>query len=89
MLDMNETMDQLAKAICVRWYGHVVRKDKKNFMRRALDFKAKGTMKRGRLKKTWLRAVVEQSRIAKLNKSDAINHSRWRLGINTISSKMW
>ena len=47
MLDLNETIDQLAKANCVRWHGQVLRKDK-NFFRRALDFNVKGTMKRGR-----------------------------------------
>ena len=35
MLDLNETMDQLARANSVRWYGHVLRKDKNNFLRRA------------------------------------------------------
>ena len=37
MLDLNETIDQLAKANSVRWHGHVLRKDKTNFLRRALD----------------------------------------------------
>ena len=32
MLDLNETIDQLAKAISVRWYGHVLRWDKNNFL---------------------------------------------------------
>ena len=41
MLDLNETIDQLAKANSVRWYGHVLRKDKNNFLRRALDFLTK------------------------------------------------
>ena len=31
MLDLNETIDQLAKANSVRWHGHVLRKDKNNF----------------------------------------------------------
>ena len=59
MLDMNETIDQLAKTSSVRWYGHVLRKDKHNFLRRALDLKVKGTRKMGRPKKTWLKAVIE------------------------------
>ena len=41
MLDMNETIDLLAKGNSVRWYGHVLRKDKNNFLRRALDVKVK------------------------------------------------
>ena len=47
MLHLNETIDQLAKANNVRWYGNVLRKDKNNFLRRALDCKVKGTRKRG------------------------------------------
>ena len=35
ILDLNETTYQLAKGNCVRWYGHVLRKDKNNFMRSA------------------------------------------------------
>ena len=68
MFDLNETIDQLAKANSVHWYGHVLKKDKNNnFLRRTLDFKVRGTMKRGRPKKTWLRAVIEQSRKVGLN----------------------
>ena len=48
MLDLNETIDHLAKFNSVRWYGHVLRKDKNNFLRRALDLKVKWTMKRGK-----------------------------------------
>ena len=60
MLGLNETIDQLVKVNSVRWYGHVLRKDKNNFLIRALDFKVRPSGKRGRPKKTWLRALVEQ-----------------------------
>ena len=36
MLDLNETIDQLARANSVHGYGHVLKKDKNNFMRRPL-----------------------------------------------------
>ena len=36
MLDFKETIDQIAKANSFRWYGHVLRKDKNNILRRAL-----------------------------------------------------
>ena len=86
ILDLNETIDQLAKANSVRWY--VLRNDKNNFLRRALDYEVKGTRKRGRQKKTWLRAVVEQSRTVGLNVGNANNRSRWRISVNTISRIM-
>ena len=43
MLDLHETIGLLAKANGVRWYQHVLRKDKNDFLRRALDFKVKWT----------------------------------------------
>ena len=67
---------------------HALRKDKNNFMRRALDFRVKWTRKRGRPMKTWLKTVVEQSRKVGQNASDANNYSCWKLGVSTISSKM-
>ena len=50
--------------------------DKNNFLRGALDLKVKGTMKRGRPKKTWQNAVIEQSRKVGLNEGGANNRSR-------------
>ena len=54
MLDLNEAMDQLAKANSVRWHGHVLRNYESNIMRRLLDIKVKGKSKMGRPRKTWL-----------------------------------
>ena len=82
MLDFSETIDQLAKSNSVRWYGHVLRKDKNNFLREALDVNVKMTGN------TWLEAVIEQSRKDGLKESDSNNRPRWRLGVNTISSMM-
>ena len=48
----------------------------------------KGIINRGRTKKTWLKAVVEQSRKVGLIVNDANNRSRRRLGVNAISSMM-
>ena len=48
----------------------------------------KGIINRGRTKKTWLKAVVEQSRKVGLIVNDANNCSRRRLGVNAISSMM-
>ena len=86
ILGLNETIGQLAKANCVHWYGHVLRKDRNNFLRRALDPKVKRTMKRGRPKKTCLKAIIEQSRKVGLIESDANIRSKWRLAFDAISS---
>ena len=38
MLVLNETMDQLAIANSVHWYGHLLRREDGHVLRRALDF---------------------------------------------------
>ena len=43
MLDLNETVDQLARVISVCWLGHVLRKDKNIFLRRILYLNVNGT----------------------------------------------
>ena len=52
MLGLNETMDQLAMANSVRWYGHVLSREDSHMLRRALDFEVEGQRMKGRLKMT-------------------------------------
>ena len=42
MLGWNETIDQLAMASSVSWYGHVSRREGGRVLRMALDFEAEG-----------------------------------------------
>ena len=53
MLGLKETVVQMAKANRARWYGHVLRRDDRHVLRKALEFEVKGKRKRGRSKKTW------------------------------------
>ena len=39
LLGLTDTLDGLARASGVQWYGHVLRRDKSDVLRRALDFK--------------------------------------------------
>ena len=48
ILGLKETIDQLATANGVRWYGHVLRRDDDSVLRVALDFEVSGKRKRGR-----------------------------------------
>ena len=50
MLGLKETIDQLAMANSVRWYGHVLRREDGHALRRALDFEVKGQRKKGKTK---------------------------------------
>ena len=49
---MKKTIDRLATANGVRWYGHVLRRDDDSVLRVALDIELSGKRKRGRPKMT-------------------------------------
>ena len=41
-LGLKDTLDGLARASGVRWYGHVLRRNNSDILRRALDFEVAG-----------------------------------------------
>ena len=50
----------MAKANGVRWYGHVLRRDDRHVLRKALEFEVKGKWKQGRPMKTWKTQVKKE-----------------------------
>ena len=88
MLGLEESVDHLAKANGVRWYGHVLRRDGDHVLRKALEFKVNGPRKRGRPKKTWKSQVEEEIRKVDLRKEDAPNRVRWREGVRAIAERV-
>ena len=79
---------QMAKANGVRWYGHVLRRDDGNVLRKALEFEVRGKRKRGQPRKTWKMQVEKESRGVGLKKEDALNRARWRVGVGKIAARV-
>ena len=46
MLGLSETIDQLATANSICWYGHLLRREDGHVLRRALDFEVVGHRKK-------------------------------------------
>ena len=88
-LGLKETVVQkaIAKANGVRWYGHVLRRDDGQVLRKALEFEVKGKRKRGRLRKTWRSQAEKESRSVAL-KEDAKNQARWRVGVGETAGRV-
>ena len=42
MLGLKETLDRMAKANGVRWYGHVIRRDDDNILKKTMMMKING-----------------------------------------------
>ena len=58
----------------LRWYGHVLRKDDDDWMKKCMG----GSRPRGRPKRTWKEVVREDCEARKLNKEDAVDRCKWR-----------
>ena len=67
---------------------HVSRRDDGHVLRKALEFKVKGKRKRGRPKKTWKTQVEKESKSVGLEKKEAMNRGRWRVGVRKIADKV-
>ena len=95
MLGIKESLDRMAKASSMRWYDHVLRKDK-NVIVKALKFEVSGSRGRGRPKQTWKKQVENEIREKKrmrmrkkkkngLVKEDACNRTTWRGVVKTMT----
>ena len=85
MLGLKETIDRLATANGVRWYGHVPRRDDDSVLRIALDLEVSGKRKRGRPKKTWKKQMEKETEKIGLKKEDALRRGRWRDAVRAIA----
>ena len=62
----------------LRWYGHVLRKDDDDWVKKCTEYEVEGPRPRGRPKRTWREVVQEDCQARKLNKEDAMDHCKWR-----------
>jgi len=62
----------------LRWYGHVLRKDDDDWVKKYMEYEVEGPRPRGRPKRTWREVVREDCQARKLNTEDAMDHCKWR-----------
>ena len=86
MFGLKETIDQLAMANSVCWYGHVLRREDGHALRRALDFEVEGQRKQGKPMWMWKNQVEEESMKVGVRREDALCCSMWSVCINKIAA---
>ena len=60
----------------LRWYGHVLRKQDYDWVKKCMEYEVEGARPKGRPKK--LAEIVEKDcQERKLNREDAMDHIRW------------
>ena len=86
ILGLNETIDQLAMANNVRWYGNVLRREGGHVLRRAIDFEVEGQRKKERPKRTWKKQAEKESVKVGWRRKDALCRSKWSVVVNQIAA---
>ena len=73
----------------LRWYGHVLRKDDDDCVKKCMEHEVQGPRPRGRPKRTWREVVQEDCQACKLNKEDAMDRCKWRKVIKDVRWSGW
>ena len=71
----------------LRWYGHVLRKDDNDWVKKCND--VVGSRPRGRPKRTRLEVVQRDCQVRGLSKDDAMVRGRWRKMIRMVDEQEW
>ena len=85
MLGIKESLDRMAKASSTRWYGHVLRKEDKNVIVKALKFEVSSSRGRGRLKQARKKQVENEMKKNGMMKEDACDQTKWRSVVKTMT----
>ena len=62
--------------IRLRWYGLVLRKEDKDWVKKCTEYEVDGARPRGRPKKMWTEIVEKDCQARKLNRKDDMDHNR-------------
>jgi len=66
------------------WYGHVLRKDDDDWVKKCMEYEVETSRPRGRPKRTWKEVVREDCEARKLNKEDAVDSCKWKKVIKYV-----
>jgi len=62
----------------LRWYGHVLRRDGEDWVRKCVEHGVEGSGPGGRPGRTWGEVVREDCQARGLSKEDAVDRYKWR-----------
>jgi len=61
-----------------RWYGHVLRKEDTDWVKKYMEYEVEGSRPTGRPKRTWTGAMQKDCQARNLNREDAMDRGRWK-----------
>ena len=80
-LGLQQSIVEVVRRSCLRWCGHVLRKEESCGVKRAWNLEVAGKRGRGRPRLTWRSMVERECRRVGLKSSDHEDKARWRRGV--------
>jgi len=62
----------------LRLYGHVLRKEDTDLVKKCMEYEVEGCRPRGRPKSTWREVVQKDYLACSLNRENAVHRGRWK-----------
>ena len=78
MIGLQQDIITLVGQSRLRWYGHVMRREKDNGIRRVLDWEVAGTRPKGRSNLTWEAVVRRDMKKNDMEEEMYVDRKRWR-----------
>jgi len=63
----------------LRYYGHVLRKDANDWVKKCVDFEVEGVRPKGRSKKTWSEVIEKDCHQTDMQGGCWVDHRKWRI----------
>ena len=67
----------------LRWYGHLLRKEDTDLVKKCTEYEVEGSRPRARPKRMWREVVQKDCQARNLNSEDAMDRGRWKKLIKT------
>ena len=68
----------------LKWYGHVLRKDENDWVKKYMEFEVGDVTPRGRPKKTWSEVIEKDCQTPQICMEDAVDSTKCRELIKDI-----
>ena len=72
----------------LRWYGHVLRKQDIDWVKKCVQYKVEGSKPRDITKRTWREVVQKDCQAHNLNREDVMDRGRWKKLIDWMMVQM-
>ena len=71
----------------LRWYGHVMRKDDEDWVKKCMEYRVQDRIPVGRPRKTWLETVAVDMAEHEINKEDVYDRRKWGRNVDVMKRK--